>query len=280
MSAGGLTWRVSPPVHRGERRKPQRSDGKLTPNCSDATGSGAADCTKREGSAHERASIRTGHPAGCARRCPSRTGRRAVATGGSRHWQLAPGGCSGGRPRPRHAGRGRSGSACRRSGRGGQACRAPANAASTPRVVFRSQPLATAPAGPCGSFRAGKRYAPAEVVAGQERLPPRRSLSCGCHTNQGANSMSRPTQGSDPAFAYLMGECHALYLMVQVLAHAHPDPKALLSGFDAMEQSGLAHIEKLPVADQAIDGYRFVMAGVRRVVEAAAENRPSSPEAN
>ncbi len=88
--------------------------------------------------------------------------------------------------------------------------------------------------------------------------------------------MSMPSEGVTPAMSYLVGEVHALYLISQVLATQCPDIQSLLAQFDGIEQAGLANVESQPLADEAIDGYRFAMAGVRRAVELAAANRPKA----
>jgi hypothetical protein len=69
----------------------------------------------------------------------------------------------------------------------------------------------------------------------------------------------------------LIGQVHGLFIMCQMLANAHPRPGELLSQLDEIEQVGLANIEHLPIQDAAIGGFRFVMAGVRKAVEAAAK---------
>jgi hypothetical protein len=92
--------------------------------------------------------------------------------------------------------------------------------------------------------------------------------------------MALPPSGATPAISYLVGEVHALFMISQVLATAYPDLPYLLSQFDAIEQAGLANVESQPLADSAIDGYRFAMAGVRRAVERAAANRPKANPAS
>ena len=113
-------------------------------------------------------------------------------------------------------------------------------------------------------------------MAGQERLPPRRSLSWGCEANQGANVVE--PEKVEHAISYLLGQVHAFNILFQLLANAHPDPQKLLSKWSAIEQSGLANIEAQPIPDAGVDGYRFAFGGVHKALEAAAaDQRIASP---
>jgi hypothetical protein len=68
----------------------------------------------------------------------------------------------------------------------------------------------------------------------------------------------------DHAVKMLVGEVHALNMIMQSLVKTHPEPEKLLAQLDEAEPRGLASLEYLPVHGEAlIDGYQFVMDVVR-----------------
>ena len=82
--------------------------------------------------------------------------------------------------------------------------------------------------------------------------------------------MAMPPERVTHAISFITGEVHALFLFAQALATSHPDPQALLSGLNEAAQQGLANIEAAPVPDAAVEGYQFVIGGIRKMAEAAA----------
>jgi hypothetical protein len=114
---------------------------------------------------------------------------------------------------------------------------------------------------------------------GAGRLPPRRSLAWGYHTNQGANIMAMLPEAVARCISFLMGEVHGLVTFSQALALAYSHPDALLACLGIFEQSGLANLESQPVPDSAVEGYQFVLGGIRKAVEAAA-GRLQTPSAD
>ena len=70
------------------------------------------------------------------------------------------------------------------------------------------------------------------------------------------------------ALATLVGEVHALYMAIQVLAKTHENPQLASSELDVAEQRGLAALEPHPIPDATIVGYQDVVAGIRRALAA------------
>jgi hypothetical protein len=75
-------------------------------------------------------------------------------------------------------------------------------------------------------------------------------------------SMNNPER----ALATLVGEVHALYLAIQVLAKTHPDPHLALAEFETASQMGLAMLEPHPIPDAAIAGYQDAAEGIRQAL--------------
>lgn len=68
------------------------------------------------------------------------------------------------------------------------------------------------------------------------------------------------------AISFQMGEIHALFMFAQMLARQHHSPKALLPHLAEIEQLGLAGIEPHPVPDATIEGFQFVIEGLRKAI--------------
>jgi hypothetical protein len=81
--------------------------------------------------------------------------------------------------------------------------------------------------------------------------------------------MAVPGERITHAISYVSGEVHALYLFSQMLARLHPERMRVLTGLDEIEQSGLANIEGLPVMDAVIDGFQYVIDGIRKTLQSA-----------
>ena len=88
--------------------------------------------------------------------------------------------------------------------------------------------------------------------------------------------MALPPERVAHAISFLVGEVHALVTFSQALALSHPDPGALLACLSILEQAGLANLESQPVPDASVEGYRFVIAGIRKAAEAA-PGKPQNP---
>ena len=71
--------------------------------------------------------------------------------------------------------------------------------------------------------------------------------------------------------SFLAGEIHGLYTFAHVLVCTCPNPQLVLSEFEAAEQVGLARIEPLPLHDDLVRGFQFVMDGLRKALAAEAE---------
>jgi len=79
----------------------------------------------------------------------------------------------------------------------------------------------------------------------------------------------------DRALATIVGEVHALYMVVQVLAKTHENPQLALSELAVVEQLGLAALEPHPIPDATIVGYQDVIAGIRKALGANPLYNPS-----
>ena len=80
-----------------------------------------------------------------------------------------------------------------------------------------------------------------------------------------------PKSSLDRANAlFLSGEVHGLYTFAHVLAQTCPNPELVLSHFGVAEQAGLARIETIATGDELVEGYQFVMDGLRKSLEDAA----------
>jgi len=66
------------------------------------------------------------------------------------------------------------------------------------------------------------------------------------------------------SISYLTGEVHALFMFSQMVAKLYPDQPLLLSRLGEIEQLGLASIAPEPVPDATIEGFQFVMKGIRK----------------
>ena len=64
----------------------------------------------------------------------------------------------------------------------------------------------------------------------------------------------------------LTGESHALFLFSQALARLYPDPQALFSELNKVEQLGLAHIEAAPARDTTVFAFQTTIAGLRQAI--------------
>jgi hypothetical protein len=72
--------------------------------------------------------------------------------------------------------------------------------------------------------------------------------------------------------AFLKGEVHALLLFSQLLASTHPDPRRILPRLVTAEQKGLAQLEGSTLPDAAVEGFRFVIDGLKQVLSTAPGN--------
>jgi hypothetical protein len=70
------------------------------------------------------------------------------------------------------------------------------------------------------------------------------------------------------AISTLVGEVHALFMAVQVLAKTHPNPSAVLAEFDTATQLGLANLEPHPIEDAVIVGYQETADAIRQALAA------------
>jgi len=72
-----------------------------------------------------------------------------------------------------------------------------------------------------------------------------------------------PLNNPERALATLVGEFHALYMAVQVLAKTHENPNLAISELATAEQLGLAALEPHAIPDATVGGYQDVVAGIR-----------------
>jgi hypothetical protein len=77
-----------------------------------------------------------------------------------------------------------------------------------------------------------------------------------------------PMKNPERALVTLVGEFHALYIAVQVLAKTHENPNLAVSELAQAEQLGLAAIEPHPIPDATVVGYQDVIAGIRGALAA------------
>lgn len=71
---------------------------------------------------------------------------------------------------------------------------------------------------------------------------------------------------TDHAIAFLMGEVHALFLFCQAAANAHPNPSALAFHLGEASLAGQASIEASPVPEATLEGYQYVMDGLKKLM--------------
>jgi hypothetical protein len=74
----------------------------------------------------------------------------------------------------------------------------------------------------------------------------------------------------------LVGEVHALFMAVQVLAKTHPQPSAAAIELEAAERLGLDGLGPCNGGDTVPCAFKETMDGIRRVVEATAAKRGST----
>jgi hypothetical protein len=77
-----------------------------------------------------------------------------------------------------------------------------------------------------------------------------------------------PMNNPERAIATLVGEFHALYMAVQVLAKTHENPNLAVSELTNLEQFGLAALEPHAIPDATFVGYQDVVAGILRALAA------------
>lgn len=72
--------------------------------------------------------------------------------------------------------------------------------------------------------------------------------------------------------AFLAGEIHALVTFSQVMASMFRTNERFRVEFEAAEQVGLANVEKMRVPDSTVEGYQFVMARLRGILDRPLES--------
>jgi hypothetical protein len=85
-----------------------------------------------------------------------------------------------------------------------------------------------------------------------------------------------PMKNPERALAKLVGEVHALYLSVQVLAKSHPYPVSALAALSEAEQRGLAALEPHPIDDAIIATFQETVEGIRQALLANPQCIPDS----
>ena len=81
--------------------------------------------------------------------------------------------------------------------------------------------------------------------------------------------MAEPFNAANSVF--LAGQIHALLTFAQVLAMNHPNPRQLLSEFEAAEQVGLANTENQLANERLVEGYQFAVGQIRKALAIATE---------
>jgi hypothetical protein len=75
-----------------------------------------------------------------------------------------------------------------------------------------------------------------------------------------------PMRNSEQALNKLVGEVHALFMAVQVLAKTHPNPNAAKTELDIAEQLGLAALEPHPIDDAVLTAYQDTVKGIQQAL--------------
>ena len=70
------------------------------------------------------------------------------------------------------------------------------------------------------------------------------------------------------AVATIVGECHALFMALQVMAKHHPAPHAVMAEWADATQHGLATLEQTTVPEAAIEAFQHVAEGIQKALEA------------
>jgi hypothetical protein len=83
-------------------------------------------------------------------------------------------------------------------------------------------------------------------------------------------TMTMPPDRASHAITYLTGEVHALFMFCQMVAKLHPNHPALLAAVDEIHQKGIASIAPEPVPEATIEGFEFVVEGLRKMILASA----------
>ena len=90
--------------------------------------------------------------------------------------------------------------------------------------------------------------------------------------------MSMPSGPMPPdrvrhAISYLTGEVAGLFMFCQMLAKIHPNHNFLIQRLDEIEQLGIGTISASPAPDVTLEGFEFVMEGLRKAITTAAAMR-------
>jgi hypothetical protein len=75
-----------------------------------------------------------------------------------------------------------------------------------------------------------------------------------------------PMQNPERALAALVGEVHALFMAVQVLAKTHPSPNAAKTELDVAEQLGLAALEPHSIDETVLIAYQDAVKGIQQAL--------------
>ncbi len=77
-----------------------------------------------------------------------------------------------------------------------------------------------------------------------------------------------PIRNPERALNQLVGEFHALFMAVQVLAKTHPSPNVAKTELDGAEQLGLAALEPHPIDDAILIAFQDTMRGIQQALSA------------
>jgi hypothetical protein len=71
-------------------------------------------------------------------------------------------------------------------------------------------------------------------------------------------------QNRDRALSALVGQSHALFMVLQTLVKTHPNPDALANALGEIELIGPAKLETSAVSDAAVGAYYDTISAIRR----------------
>jgi hypothetical protein len=85
--------------------------------------------------------------------------------------------------------------------------------------------------------------------------------------------MAMPPERVHHSISFLTSEVHAMFMFCQMMARFQPDHELTLRRIDEIDQIGLASIGATTVPDATIEGFQFVMEGLRKIVKSEAATR-------